>query len=101
MRCVTLVRNTIQVNGESTELVVPTRGIWQRDLISPYLFLLCNEGLACLLQQKEAQGALQRSENEMADLELLFHTCCLQMMIFSSHAVIKEALMPCMSSMTH
>ena len=63
MRCVTSVRYAVRVNGELTDPVVPTRGIRQGDPISPYLFLLCTEGLSCLLQQREAQGELQGIRN--------------------------------------
>ena len=51
MRCVTRVRYAVRVNGELTEPVVPSRGIRQGDPISPYVFLLCTEGLSCMLQQ--------------------------------------------------
>jgi hypothetical protein len=45
MTCVTCVRYAVRVNGELTEPVIPSRGIHQGDPISPYLFLLCTEGL--------------------------------------------------------
>jgi hypothetical protein len=63
MRCVTSARYAVRVNGDLTEPVVPTRGIRQGDPISPYLFILCTEGLSCLLQKHEAQGALQGIKN--------------------------------------
>jgi hypothetical protein len=63
MRCVTSVKYAVRVNGELTNPVIPTRGIRQGDPISPYLFLLCTEGLSCLLQQKERQGELQGIRN--------------------------------------
>jgi hypothetical protein len=63
MRCVTTIRYAVRVNGELTEPVIPTRGIRQGDPISPYLFLLCTEGLSCLLQQREVQGELQGLRN--------------------------------------
>jgi hypothetical protein len=63
MRCVTSARYAVRVNGELTDPVVPSRGIRQGDPISPYLFLLCTEGLSCLLQKREAQGELQGIRN--------------------------------------
>jgi hypothetical protein len=58
MRYITSVRYAVRVNGELTDPVVPSRGIRQGDPISPYLFLLCIEGLSCLLQKKEDRGEL-------------------------------------------
>jgi hypothetical protein len=36
---------------------------WQGDPISPYLFLLCTEGLSVLLQNREDLGVLQGLRN--------------------------------------
>jgi hypothetical protein len=63
MRCVTMVWYVVKVNGDLTKPVIPTRGIRQGDPISPYLFLLCTEGLSCLLHLKEAAGELQGIRN--------------------------------------
>ena len=63
MRCVTNVRYAVRVNGELTAPVVPSRGIRQGDPISPYLFLLCTEGLSSLLLQKESCGELHGIRN--------------------------------------
>jgi hypothetical protein len=50
MRCVTSLSFAIKINGILTETFRPSRGIRQGDPISPYLFLLCFEGLSCLLK---------------------------------------------------
>lgn len=50
MRCIMLVSMSIRVNGALSESFRPSRGIRQGDPISPYLFLLCAEGLSCLLK---------------------------------------------------
>lgn len=50
MRCVSTVSFSININGNLTDSFRPTRGIRQGDPISPYLFLLCSEGLSCLLK---------------------------------------------------
>jgi hypothetical protein len=52
MRCVESVSMSVRINGNLTESLRPSRGIRQGDPISPYLFLLCAEGLSCLLKSR-------------------------------------------------
>ena len=49
MKCITTVSYSILVNGEPNGLITPSRGLWQRDPLSPYLFLFCVKGLNALL----------------------------------------------------
>ena len=51
MACVKIVTYSILVNGEPQGLIHPTRGIHLGDPLSPFLFLLCTEGLHGLIQQ--------------------------------------------------
>jgi hypothetical protein len=86
MRCVTCVRYAVWVNGELTEPVVPSRGIRQGDPISPYLFLLCTEGLSSMLQQREDRGELYGIRN--GQLGPRYPIFCLQMIVSSLLEVI-------------
>jgi hypothetical protein len=52
MRCGTSVSLLVRVNGVLTKSFKLTRGICQGDPISPNLFLLCAEGLSCLLKSR-------------------------------------------------
>jgi hypothetical protein len=50
MKCVESVTFSFRVNGHFSVAFKPTRDIKQGDPISPYLFLLCAEGLSCMLK---------------------------------------------------
>ncbi len=60
MECVRTVSYSVLINGDPKGFFNPSRGLRQGDPISPYLFLLCAEGLQALLahtaQAKKIQG---------------------------------------------
>ncbi|XP_031124312.1 uncharacterized protein LOC116027022 [Ipomoea triloba] len=75
LMCVTTIRYNITVNGDSVGTVIPTRGIRQGDPLSPYLFIICAEGLSVLLQQAESRGdihSIKVARGAPSILHLLF-----------------------------
>ena len=58
MGCVKIVSYSVLVNGEPCGMIQPTRGIRQGDPLSPFLFLLCIEGLNGLIKRVENNGEI-------------------------------------------
>ena len=59
MRCVTTVSYDININGQPRGHIIPIRGIRQDDPLSPYLFLLCVDGLSALIKSSVDSGFLE------------------------------------------
>ena len=51
MQCISSVTYSIRINGVPYGLITLTRGLHQGDSLSPYLFLLCAEGLSSLIKR--------------------------------------------------
>ena len=58
MKCVTIVTYSVKINGKTKEHIIQSRGIRQSDPLSPYLFLLCAEGLFALIKKEVENGRL-------------------------------------------
>ena len=52
MSCVSTVSTSILFNGEALDLIFPSRGIRQGDLLSPYFFIICMDFLGQLIEEK-------------------------------------------------
>lgn len=63
MMCVSSVHYSIIVNHDDVGPVLPTRGLRQGDPLSPYLYIICTEGLSCLLKDAELKGHIHGIKN--------------------------------------
>ena len=59
MQCITTVSYAIKINGCPRGRIIPSRGIRQGDSLSPYLFLLCAEGLLALIKATVCNGSME------------------------------------------
>lgn len=58
MQYVSSMSYSILLNGKASEQFNPSRGLRQRDLLSPYIFILCVEELSSLLRRSEQNGGM-------------------------------------------
>jgi hypothetical protein len=82
MVCVKSVSFSILINGSPQGRIIPTRGLRQGDPLSPYLFLLCAEGLSSLIASAQrdrkisgipfSRGGTKLTHLFFADDSLLF-----------------------------
>lgn len=59
MNYVTSVTYSFNVNGRVIDNVTPTRGLRHVDPLSPYLFVLCAQGLSAILEYNSKHISLQ------------------------------------------
>jgi hypothetical protein len=60
MECVTTVLYSVRFNNVHLNSFVPTWGLHQGDLLSPYLFLFVADGLSKLMQREIQLGNLHK-----------------------------------------
>ena len=58
MLCISIVEYSVLFKGTVVGSVVPGRGLRQGCPFSPYLFIVCTEGLSAMIRDTEARGAL-------------------------------------------
>ncbi|KAA3462149.1 reverse transcriptase [Gossypium australe] len=80
MKCISIVSYSVVLNNQAGSLFSPTRGLRQGDPLSPFLFLICGEGLSSLIrmaQQEEKLKGVKASRSGPQISHLLFADDCI------------------------
>ncbi|KAA3467660.1 reverse transcriptase [Gossypium australe] len=72
MECITSISYSVIINGFKWENFQATRGLHQGDPLSPFMFLICGEGLSCLMHLAMSEGLLRGVKASRSDDCILF-----------------------------
>jgi len=78
--CVESVDYSVLVNGTQVGPIIPGWGLRQGDPLSPYLFIICAEGLSSLIRDAETRDIL--TGTKVVAKHHRFPICCLLMIVF-------------------
>ncbi|KAA3487270.1 reverse transcriptase [Gossypium australe] len=73
MHCIDSISYSIVINGCEGEKFKPTMGLRQGGPLSPYIFLVCNEGLSTLMCLAERDGMVKRARVSRKDQRFLIY----------------------------
>ncbi|KAK5794730.1 hypothetical protein PVK06_035971 [Gossypium arboreum] len=71
IQCVTSVSYSMIVNGKAREVCKPSIGLWQGDPLSPFLFLICSEGLSALMKLALNEGLVKGDKVSRRGLQIM------------------------------
>lgn len=81
MGCIQITSFSVLVNGEPKGHIVSSRGIRQWDPLSPYLFLLCIDGLISLLKDAAVK-------HHISWIKICIRAPCINRLLFANDSVI-------------